>query len=178
VLRIEQFSDLRKNADDQQIVSLSLLVDRAISTLSNARSAAEVLEARDLASIAYDASKKAARLAEAKGAHDGLVAAAHRAQADALEIEAQAKRRLADEYDAAQKRGEIAHAGGERSGRERSAPAPTAADLGLSRKQVYEARNSVMRKPQNRASCVAPSMKPSTPAKSRQRPRSTAQSRR
>jgi len=38
----------------------------------------------------------------------GRVAAAHRAQADALEIEAQAKRRLADEYDAAQERGEIA----------------------------------------------------------------------
>ena len=30
------------------------------------------------------------------------IAAAHRAQADALEIEAGAKRRLADEYDAAQ----------------------------------------------------------------------------
>jgi hypothetical protein len=37
-----------------------------------------------------------------------LIAAAHRAQADALEIEAQAKRRLADEYDAAQDRGEVA----------------------------------------------------------------------
>ncbi len=32
---------------------------------------------------------------------------AHRAQADALEIEAMAKRRLADEYDAAQERGEV-----------------------------------------------------------------------
>jgi hypothetical protein len=32
---------------------------------------------------------------------------AHRAQADALEIEAGAKRRLADEYDAAQERGEV-----------------------------------------------------------------------
>jgi hypothetical protein len=38
-------------------------------------------------------------------------AAAHRTQADALEIEAGAKRRLADEYDAAQERGEIANAG-------------------------------------------------------------------
>jgi hypothetical protein len=34
--------------------------------------------------------------------------AAFRAQADALEIEALAKRRLADEYDAEQKRGEVA----------------------------------------------------------------------
>lgn len=34
-----------------------------------------------------------------------------RLQADALEIEARAKRRLADEYDAAQERGEVAKAG-------------------------------------------------------------------
>src|SRR5215211_564663 len=37
--------------------------------------------------------------------------ACHRAQADALEIEAGAKRRLADEYDAAQGRGEVATVG-------------------------------------------------------------------
>ncbi|MEY9532152.1 hypothetical protein [Sinorhizobium fredii] len=36
------------------------------------------------------------------------IAAAHRAQADALEIESTAKRRLADAYDAAQERGEVA----------------------------------------------------------------------
>ena len=36
-----------------------------------------------------------------------MVAAAFRAQADALEIEALAKRRLADEYDAPQERGEL-----------------------------------------------------------------------
>lgn len=39
------------------------------------------------------------------GAVAGVAAAAHRAQADAVEIEAQANRRLADEYDAAQERG-------------------------------------------------------------------------
>jgi hypothetical protein len=47
----------------------------------------------------------------AKDAHDTLIAAAHRAQADALEIEAGAKRRLADEYDDAQERGEVAKLG-------------------------------------------------------------------
>ncbi len=86
---------------------LPALVDRARSVLENARGAAEVLEARDRASVAYDAAKKATRLARAKGAHDELIAAGHRVQADALEIEARAKRRLADEYDAAQERGEI-----------------------------------------------------------------------
>ncbi|MCA0872198.1 hypothetical protein LCL97_15265 [Seohaeicola saemankumensis] len=106
--------------------------------LANAKTAAEVLEAREAAGLAYDVAKRAARLKNAKSAHDDLIAAAHRAQADALEIEAAAKRRLADEYDAAQDRGEVA-------GRSRScvgadnAPA-TAADLGLRRDQIHEAR--------------------------------------
>lgn len=94
--------------------SLPGLVQRAASQLASATSAAEVLEARDMASVAYTAAKAAARLAKAKGAHDELIAKAHRAQADALEIEAMAKRRLADEYDAAQLRGEINRHGGDR----------------------------------------------------------------
>lgn len=123
------------------VVSLPLLVERAISTLTNARSAAEVLEAMDLASVAYDAAKKAARLGQAKQAHDGLIAAAHRSQADALEIEACAKRRLADEYDAAQERGEVAEHGGARNFKvPKRNVEPTATDLGLSRKDIYEAR--------------------------------------
>jgi hypothetical protein len=47
--------------------------------------------------------------------NDELIAKAHRAQADALEIEAMAKRRLADEYDAAQLRGEVRKDGGDQS---------------------------------------------------------------
>lgn len=92
-------------------IGLPSLVDRAARALAGARTSAEILEARDLASVAYDAAKITARLAKAKGAHDTLIAAAHRAQADALEIEAGAKRRLADEYDAAQERGEVPKAG-------------------------------------------------------------------
>ncbi len=60
-----------------------------------------------------------------------------RAQADALEIEAQAKRRLADEYDAAQERGEV------RGSRERTTSKPEAVgatDIGLSHKDIHEAR--------------------------------------
>ena len=121
-------------------VALPALVDRAAAVLTNARSAAEVLEARDMASVAYDAAKKAARFAKAKNAADSLIAAAHRAQADALTIEAQAKRRLADEYDAAQERGEVATVG-KRSQAERLIEAPpSAADIGLSRKDIHEAR--------------------------------------
>ena len=94
-----------------EAVALPALVDRAAKALAGARSSAEVLEARDMASVAYDAAKRAARLAAAKGAFNTLVAASNRAQADALEIEAQANRRLADEYDAAQECGEVAKAG-------------------------------------------------------------------
>jgi hypothetical protein len=68
---------------DADSLALPALVDRAAAVLSNARSSAEVLEARDMASVAYDAAKKAARFAKAKNAADSLIAAAHRAQADA-----------------------------------------------------------------------------------------------
>lgn len=120
------------------------LVSRASQALGAATTAAEVLDARDMAAMEYTSAKAAARFAKAKGAHDELVAAAHRAMADAAEIEAQAKRRLADEYDAAQARGEVAAHGGER-GNQHAANVPdgnvaTVTDLGLTRKQVHEAR--------------------------------------
>ncbi len=91
----------------QQINGLPALVQKAAQNLASAATSAEVLEAHDMASIAYDAAKKAARMARAKKAHDDLIAVAHRAQNDALLIESMAKCRLADEYDAAQERGEI-----------------------------------------------------------------------
>ncbi|MDA9440239.1 hypothetical protein XH98_14145 [Bradyrhizobium sp. CCBAU 51745] len=69
------------------------------------------------------------------------LSAALRAQADALDIEAQVKRRLADEYDAAQARGEVQTAGRDRVSKvSKENNAPTAADVGLSRKEIHEAR--------------------------------------
>lgn len=125
----------------EQHTSLPSLVRRAADQLALATTAAEVLDARDLAAAAYDAAKSAARFARAKGAHDELIAKVHRAQADALEIEAMAKRRLADEYDKAQERGEVGQSGARTDlvpiGNE---VVPTAADLGLSRKDIHEAR--------------------------------------
>ena len=122
---------------------LPSLIDRAANMLAGAKTAAEVLEAREAAGLAYDTARRAARLSRAKAAHDDLVAAAHRAQADALEIEAAAKRRLADEYDAAQARGEVA-TGTSNRGNQWTVPggngAATAAELGLSRKTVHDAR--------------------------------------
>ena len=115
------------------------LIVRAAAKLAGAKTAAEVLEAREYAGLAYDTAKRAARLSRAKSAHDDLIAAAHRAQADALEIEAAAKRRLADEYDAAQARGEVKRNGGDRSTVEDRNTA-SAADLGLRRDQIHDAR--------------------------------------
>ena len=124
-------------------LGLPSLIDRATRMLAGAKTAAEVLEAREAAGLAYDAARRAARLSRAKAAHDDLVAAAHRAQAHALEIEAAAKRRLADEYDAAQARGEAASPTSNR-GNQWTVPdgngAATAAELGLSRKAVHDAR--------------------------------------
>ena len=130
-----------KTKSSGDVLALPALVQRAATALMSARSAAEVLDARDMASVAYDAAKKAARLAKAKKAHDDLITAAFRAQADALEIEAQAKRRLADEYDVAQAKGEVGRSGS----RTDLVPdgdevIPTAADVGLTRQKIQEAR--------------------------------------
>lgn len=114
------------------------LVQQAAAQLASATSAAEVLEARDTARTAYDAAKSAARFAKAKGAADELIAKAHRAQADALEIEALAKRRLADEYDAAQERGEVKAANNAKT--TSNAEAVSVAAIGLSHKDIHEAR--------------------------------------
>lgn len=122
---------------NQTIEGLPGLVDRAAAMLAGAKTAAEVLEAREVAGLIYDAAKRAARLSRAKAAHDDLIAAAHRAQADALEIEAAAKRRLADEYDAAQARGEVA---GHGRSKVEHANVTTASDLGLRRDQIHDAR--------------------------------------
>lgn len=121
--------------------TLPALVERAAATLASAKTAAEVLVAEEMAGFAYDAAKRAARLARAKNAHDELIQKIYRAQADALDIEAQAKRRLADEYDAAQERGEVAGPRDGKLGRSNSErPRPAAADIGLSRKGIHEAR--------------------------------------
>jgi hypothetical protein len=124
--------------DGRDSSTLPQLVEKAAAALANARSAAEVLEAREIASLAYDVAKRTARLCKAKNAHDELIAAAHRVQADALTIEAGAKRRLADEYDMAQQRGE---ARTQADNQHVADPNKLSmADLGLRREQIHDAR--------------------------------------
>jgi hypothetical protein len=71
--------------------SLTEMIKRAAAALAQATTAAEVLDAKAHAMVAYDAAKTAARFAKAKQAHAEIIAACHRAQFDALKIEAQPK---------------------------------------------------------------------------------------
>jgi hypothetical protein len=120
--------------------TLPALVRAAADKIAKAETAAEILEARELAGVAYDTAKRAARLAKAKSAHDELISVAYRAQADALEIESMAKRRLADEYDAAQERGEVRTRSDNQYASSRSEEAVSAADIGLTHKEIHDAR--------------------------------------
>lgn len=119
--------------------NLLVLIDKATRALSDAKSSAEVLEVRDMARVAYDAAKSAGRLARAKEAHDTVLSQVYRAQANALNIEARAKMRLAEEYDAAQDRGEVARNGGDRT-RIPDQNSATVADIGLTHKDIHDAR--------------------------------------
>lgn len=131
----------------QTVASLPALVQRASQALANATTAAEVLDAKAAAGFAYDAAKAAARFAKSKGAYDEVITAVYRAQADALEIEAMAKRRFADEYDAAQERGEMMPPSGGQGG---ATGVPTRslteigklADIGVSANDVLLARKT------------------------------------
>lgn len=119
--------------------TLPRLIEQAIAALDGATTAAEVLDARDQAKVAYDAAKSAARFAKAQSAHATILETCHRMQADALTIEARAQSRFADEYDAAQDRGEINKAG-------KPAIIPggnnkaSVADAGLKPKEIHQAR--------------------------------------
>jgi hypothetical protein len=122
-----------------QTATLPILIERASRALLEARTSAEVLEARDMATVAYDAARSAGRIAKAKRAHDEVIAAVHRAQADALLVEARAKMRLADEYDGAQERGEMAKPGKPVNVLDGNNKATTA-EANISRKEIHEAR--------------------------------------
>jgi hypothetical protein len=91
--------------------NLPALIDKAAQTLAGARTAAEVLQAADMASVAYDAAKRASRRAELSDAVGDLTDRIRQAQGMALEIEFQAKKIFAERYSEAQARGEVAKRG-------------------------------------------------------------------
>lgn len=75
--------ELTSNLHDTSVALCALalapaLIDRATAALDCARTNSEVLEARDMARVAYDAAKSATRMHRAKQAHDRLLPDVHR----------------------------------------------------------------------------------------------------
>ena len=121
--------------------TLPSLIDRAASALSGARSSAEVLEARDLARVAYDAAKSAGRLRKRQRPRmDEVLSAVFSRTGRRGHYRGPRPPRcgLADEYDAAQDRGEVM--GSSRSCVGDDNAPPTTAELGLRRDEIHEAR--------------------------------------
>ena len=123
--------------------ALPALLAKAKATLENATSAAEVLEAGQQADAVYDVAKLKARLLRAQGAHDEIVTACNELAADAFVMKSRAEVRLAEEYGAAQVRGEVAGPG---QPRKSNVPneniTPTVTEIGSSRKEMFEARQT------------------------------------
>ena len=108
-------------------------VERARALLDDG----DIINARIVASVAYNQAKTAAQFAEQIGATEKLIAKARRMQADALLIEARAKILIADKWDEAQAAGTAAKRG-TRNVSDRNIS--TVDDTGLSRKEIHEAR--------------------------------------
>lgn len=105
-------------------VHLPALIDRACQRLAEARTSAEVLEAKAMAEAALHYAK--------------ITKAANETHADLLRMIVRAEMRMADEIDAGQERGDVADQG-ERSN-VRSADVSTLNDLGVSKQRLSEWR--------------------------------------
>lgn len=116
---------------------LAATVERARALLD----AGDVKKARILAAGAYAQAKAEGGFAARFGAAEALVAKARRLQADALLIETRAKIAISEHWDEAQAEGLVASAA--KGGRPKTVPDGNgllAADTGLSRKEIHEAR--------------------------------------
>lgn len=117
---------------------LDAILASARTMLDQATSAAQILDARERAQIAADIAK---RMTQAKHAHEDVTNRAKALQGDAVALIAWADTRLADEYTAAQERGEVV--GPHDGAKKRVAagdPIATIADIGLSKQQMHNAR--------------------------------------
>jgi hypothetical protein len=125
-------------------IALPRLISDAAAALEKAATAAECLEAKQGAANTYGRAKQVLkeRMAKFGDAYDEVVAACRRVMADALIIEAEAQRRLADEYDKAQERGELRPVGKPKGTANSSTGEELAGadDVGLTHKLVHEAR--------------------------------------
>lgn len=112
-----------------------------VATVERARALldeGDVMNARIVASVAYNQAKNAAQFAEQIGATEKLIAKARRMQADALLIEARAKILIADKWDEAQATGQASVGGRPKTVSDGNGF--TSDETGLSRKEIHEAR--------------------------------------
>ncbi len=109
---------------------LPAVIERARGLLTEG----DVIAAKMLAAVAYDQAKIAQRFAVSAE----LIDKARRLQGEALLIETRAKIRIADEYDAAQEAGQASKGGRPKTVSDGNGF--TAAEAGLSRKEIHEAR--------------------------------------
>jgi ParB family chromosome partitioning protein len=114
--------------DDTTAVNIPALLFRAGNRLLEARTYAEVLEARQLAQAALHYAK--------------ITKAANETHADCLRIITSAEMRMADEVDRAQEAGEIEQHGGDRKIKIQSSDLdlPTLSDLGIDVRRLHEWR--------------------------------------
>lgn len=124
---------------------LTPMIRRAADALAKATTASEISDVVDQAALVYDAAKVSSSFLKKQAAQVEVIAACHQAMGDAMNIKARAQFRLADEYEAAQARGELAtqsHGGANIPHgvpNENTVPL-TSSDVGLSRKMMHEAR--------------------------------------
>lgn len=114
------------DAESAESTNLPALIDRATNRLSEARTSAEVLEAKAIAELALHYAK--------------LTKAANETHADCLRMIVRAEMRMATEIDKGQERGEVANAGvNQWSSEDRTT---TLDSLGVSRQRLHEWRET------------------------------------
>ncbi|MFK0384969.1 SAM-dependent methyltransferase [Agrobacterium sp. NPDC090273] len=137
---IAEPGDMPEHETETAVVSVAD-ASGLVATVERARALldeGDIINARIVASVAYNQAKTAAQFAEQIGATEKLVAKARRMQADALLIEARAKILIADKWDEAQAAGQASV-----GGRPKTVPDGngfTSNDTGLSRKEIHDAR--------------------------------------
>lgn len=117
--------------------NLPAIINDTQQMLDRARTSAEVLEVRDQARMAYAIAKEQSRMEKASRAHADICNTATRLIGAAALLEARANIKLAEEYDAAKDKGEVAVAGSNQHSNE---VVVNANDLGIRRDQIHHAR--------------------------------------
>jgi hypothetical protein len=121
--------------------SLTVILGDTAKALREAKTSAQILDARRKAKNVYRQAKAAqAQLVKERGAHDEIVRTARKMQGDALILEEQANAILAAHYEEAQERGEVAKPGQRGKAIPDENSIPRQPDLGIDPKVTMRGR--------------------------------------